>query len=132
MDKLACVCLGSALGGGARYLLGQGALALLGPAFPWGTLAVNLLGSFLMGLLGQLVAHGAPLPANAQLFLATGILGGFTTYSSFNQETLQLAARGCGWLAALNGGATLVGCLLAGLAGAATARALLGGSGSAT
>jgi CrcB protein len=125
MAPLLCVCVGSALGGGARYLLIQAALALLGTGFPYGTLAVNTLGSFLLGMLAELGARGAPLAPGLRLFLGAGVLGGFTTYSSFNQETLQLAAQS-GPLALLNAAITLIGCLLAGALGAAVIRALLG------
>lgn len=94
MPHLFLVMLGGAIGAGFRFHIGRVALANLGPAFPWGTWIVNLLGGFLMGLLaGMLVkmdAAGEPL----RLFLGVGVLGGFTTFSAFSLETLNMLARG--------------------------------------
>jgi fluoride exporter len=91
MPTLVLVMLGGALGAGARFLLSQAALAAAGPGFPWGTLSANLIGGFLMGLL-----IGSPLGANqpATAFLAIGVLGGFTTFSSFSIETIRLIEAG--------------------------------------
>ena len=125
MDRLIWVCLGSALGGGARYLVSLAALELLGTWFPFGTLAVNLAGSFLITLVMQVSVETTLIPPTARILLTTGIMGGFTTYSSFNHETLQLAAGGDWLLAAGNMGATVVGCLVAGLLGLASGRALV-------
>jgi CrcB protein len=124
MDRLAWVCLGSALGGGARYLLSLGALRLLGPSFPYGTLTVNVLGSFLIGLLMHLGLEALVSPT-ARIFLTTGVMGGLTTYSTFNYETLRLAADGDWHLAAVNVTATLLTCLVAGALGLASGRALV-------
>lgn len=124
MDRLAWVCLGSALGGGARYLLSLGALRLLGPSFPYGTFTVNVLGSFLIGLLMHLGLEALISPA-ARIFLTTGVMGGLTTYSTFNYETLRLVADGDWHLAAVNVAATLVTCLVAGALGLASGRALV-------
>jgi CrcB protein len=126
MDRLAWVCLGSALGGGARYLLSLAALRLLGPAFPYGTLAVNVLGSFLIGLVVHVGLETTLLSPTARIFLTTGCLGGLTTYSTFNYETLQLASEGDWQLAALNIAVTVAGCLAAGVLGLAAGRALVG------
>ena len=68
-------------------------MALLGAGFPWGTFFVNVTGSFLIGIVLVLV-EGGTLPAEARLFFAVGILGGYTTFSSFSYETLQLMNGG--------------------------------------
>jgi fluoride exporter len=128
MDRLAWVCLGSALGGGARYLISQAALTLLGSSFPYGTLAVNVLGSFLIGLIMHVGLETALVSATTRIFLTTGLLGGLTTYSTFNYETLALASDGDWPRAALNVAATVAGCLAAGVLGLAAGRALMDGS----
>jgi CrcB protein len=125
MDRLVWVCLGSALGGGARYLLSLAALRLLGPSFPYGTLAVNVVGSFLVGLLMHVALETSLVPPGVRIFLTTGVLGGLTTYSTFNYETLAFASEGDWHLATLNVGATVLGCLLAGVLGVVGGRALV-------
>ena len=110
------VALGGALGAAARYLTFLGANRLLGPGFPWGTLAVNILGSFLMGVLVVALAH---LSANRLApFLVTGLLGGFTTFSAFSLDALTLWERGeAGAAAAYVAGSVLLSlaAILAGL-----------------
>ena len=128
MDRLLWVCLGSALGGGTRYLLSLGALRLLGSGFPYGTLAVNVLGSFGVGLIMQVSLETAAISPTARLFLTSGVMGGLTTYSTLNYETLQLAADGEWQLAVTNIVVTVAVCLIAGLLGLASARALLNAS----
>ena len=125
MDRLLWVCLGSALGGGARYLLSLSALRLLGSSFPYGTLVVNVLGSFLIGLVMHVALETTLVAPTARIFLTTGVLGGLTTYSTFNYETLGLAAEGDWHLAAANIAATVVACLAAGARGLASGRALV-------
>jgi CrcB protein len=119
MTRFLLVCLGSALGGGARYLLSTWLTERwsnhlpLGVLFPYGTLAVNVVGSFLMG--GLMYAGGGAglLSPTALLTLATGVMGGFTTYSAFSYQTLEALQEGH-WASALaNVALTLVGCLLA-------------------
>ncbi len=127
MERLAWVCLGSALGGGARYLLSQAALNLLGPAFPYGTLMVNVLGSFLIGLVMHVGLETTLISPTVRIFLTTGVMGGMTTYSTFNYETLSLLTEG-DWLRAVsNLVATVALCLVAGVLGIASGRALVGG-----
>ena len=126
MDRLAWVCLGSALGGGARYLISLGALRALGAGFPYGTLAVNVLGSFLTGLLMQVALTTTWISPNARLFLTTGVMGGLTTYSAFNYETLRLGADGPWMLAILNLVVMVVTCLTAGVLGLFVGRLLAG------
>lgn len=130
MERLAWVCLGSALGGGARYLLSLAALRLLGPSFPYGTLAVNLLGSFLVAFVMHVALETTWLGPTARIFLTTGVMGGLTTYSTFNYETLELAGGGDWPLAAANVALTVAACLAAGLLGLASGRVLVGGLGS--
>ena len=102
---LAQVALGGAIGSALRYLTNVGALRLFGTGFPYATLIVNVLGSFLMGLLVALLAQRggmryAPL-------LMTGFLGGFTTFSAFSLDCVTLWERGQTSLAALYAGASL-------------------------
>lgn len=117
--KLVWICLGGAAGTLFRYLLSISATRLLGPNFPFGTMAVNLLGSFLLGLLMQVSLTSPGFSPTLRLALSVGFLGGFTTYSSFNQETLRLLQAGQALPAVVNIGLTLVGCLAAGWAGSA-------------
>jgi CrcB protein len=120
------ICLAGAAGTGARYLMSTWLSRVAGPAFPWGTLAVNLLGSFVLGAVMEIGLSTGVLPPAIRLTLATGLLGGFTTYSSFNYETLQYL-RSDSWLpASINVGATVLGCLAAGLLGIWTGRLLAG------
>jgi CrcB protein len=127
VERFLLVCLGSALGGGARYLAGQGAAAVLGPAFPYGTLFVNVIGSFLIGLVMHVGLASTLLSPMLRLFLTTGLMGGFTTYSTFNYETIGFLRDGAFLLAATNLLATVVLCLGAGLLGLAAGRAWVGG-----
>ncbi len=111
------MCAGGALGSGARYLVSLGAARWLGPALPYGTFAVNLIGSLLLGLMLQSFTQATPESAGLRLALTTGAMGGFTTYSTFNYETLNLLSSGR-WVA--GGGyllATVMSCLLAGALG---------------
>lgn len=90
------VGIGSALGGAARYGLTDLALRLTNPFFPWGTLAANVVGSLLIGVLAGLLrpAGRIQLPQEAWLFLATGFCGGLTTFSFLSWQVLLLAGRG--------------------------------------
>ena len=98
------VALGGALGSVARYGCSLAATRWLGAAFPWGTMFVNVTGSFTIGLLTALVATEgrALLGADARALVIVGLLGGFTTFSSFSLETLELARGGALGAAALN------------------------------
>jgi CrcB protein len=120
------VCVGGAVGTGARFLLSGWVLTLLGPEFPSGTLAVNVLGSFLLGVIMHLGLATELMSPTLRLTLATGVMGGFTTYSSFNYETLRYLQEGAWARAALNVAAMLLSCLLAGAAGVALARRIAG------
>lgn len=116
------VALGGALGACARYLTGLATLRLIGPGFPWGTLTVNVLGSFVMGLLVVALAHwGANRMAP---LLMTGVLGGFTTFSAFSLDAMTLWERGDSLAAAVYVGGSLILSLGAIVAGVALARSL--------
>ncbi len=113
------VAAGSALGGMARFGFGLVAARLWGESFPWGTIAINILGSFVIGFFGALTVADGAMPASASLriFVMVGICGGFTTFSSFSLQTLSLARDG-GWFAAMaNVVLSVVLCLLAVTAG---------------
>ena len=91
----AAVAAGSALGALARFLCSLALTGLLGPAFPWGTLAVNGLGSFLIGLYATVSQPGGSMPAGpaGRQFVIAGFCGGFTSFSIFSLETLLLIER---------------------------------------
>jgi len=122
MSRLLLVCLGGAAGSGARHLVGLGMARWLGAAFPWGTLVVNVAGSFAISVAMDLTVHYGVLPAESRYLLVAGILGGFTTYSSFNYELLAFLQRGQWLPAGLYLAGTVGGCLAAGMAGMAVAR----------
>jgi len=125
MERFLLVCLGGAAGTGARYLIGLWAGHRLGGSFPAGTLIVNVVGCFAIALIMH-VALRTELAPNLRLALTTGFMGGLTTYSAFNYETTRLLEEGATRIALVNVGATTVGCFLAGLAGLALARRLVG------
>src|SRR5204863_5036799 len=110
MRQLGLVCLGGAVGSGTRYLVAIGAVRWIGPDFPWGTLIVNLVGAFLIGLVQQLAATTV-LSEDSRLLLSTGVMGGLTTYSAFSYETVRLAQLGAWRGATLNVVVTTVLCL---------------------
>ena len=109
------IALGSALGGAARYGCAGLAARWLGATFPWGTLLVNVSGSLLIGLLAALMAPDGRLLAapDVRAFLMIGILGGFTTFSSFSLETLNLMRDGEWLFAFANVLLSVVLCLVA-------------------
>ena len=127
MSRFFWICAAGAVGPGARYLISGWALAALGAGFPYGTLAVNVVGSFLMGIVMQVGLATPILSPTLRMTLATGFIGGFTTYSTFNYETIRLVQTGAWKLAIGNVTITLVTCFAAGLAGIALGRSLFGG-----
>lgn len=99
------VALGGGLGSWLRFLAGK----LVGPtAFPWGTLAINVAGSFAMGLLAGWLVRQGETAEGWRLLLGVGVLGGFTTFSAFSLEIAQLAQRGATGAAALYAGGSVV------------------------
>lgn len=96
MYHLGLVALGGAIGAGCRHLVGLAALRLFGPSFPVGTLSVNVIGGLLMGLAAGYFAlrYQGAVGNELRLFLATGILGGFTTFSAFSLDAMLLWERG--------------------------------------
>jgi fluoride exporter len=86
------VALGGAIGSVLRYLTNVSVMRLIGPGFPFGTLIVNILGSFAMGFLVVFLAHKGHM--RLAPFLMTGVLGGFTTFSAFSLDTLTIFERG--------------------------------------
>lgn len=94
MMEILSVAVGGALGAVCRYLLGNFISRASGSALPWGTFAINIIGCFCMGLLMTLVVERGLLPAAWRLFLCVGLLGGFTTFSSFGYESLMLLTEG--------------------------------------
>jgi CrcB protein len=124
MARFLLVCAGGAFGTGARYLLGGWAQRVLGTAFPYGTLIINAIGSFLIVILMHLSIQRGVISPDLRVILTTGIMGGFTTYSTFNYETIRLLQDGALGLGALNLLATVVVCLLAGGLGVLICRAI--------
>jgi CrcB protein len=126
MMRLLLVCVGGALGSGARYLLAGASLRLFGPAFPYGTLIVNAAGSFLIAFIMHVSLTTALVSPTLRVFITTGVLGGFTTYSTYSYETLRYLEEGAHALAAVNMAATVLGCLVASVLGLVLGRALAG------
>ncbi|MGK6318150.1 fluoride efflux transporter CrcB [Sphingomonas sp. DT-204] len=121
--NLLLVMLGGAVGAGARHLVGRLTLALFGPGYPWGTLAVNLIGGLAMGLLAGILARGSwgePM----RLLLGVGILGGFTTFSAFSLDVVTMIERGQAVTAIGYVLVSVIGSVLALFAGLQAVRAL--------
>lgn len=113
------VGLGSALGGMARYGAGLAAARLWGTSFPWGTILINVIGSFIISFFGTLTLPGSVLaaPAGLRIFVMVGMCGGFTTFSSFSLQTLDLARDNAWGAAFANIALSVVLCLAAVTAG---------------
>lgn len=115
------IALGGAFGSAARYWVGLW-MAPLSRGLPWGTIAINILGSLIIGFFGALLAVGRhPLPETARLFVMVGVCGGFTTFSSFSLQTLDLLRMGATTRALLNVALSVLLCLVAVAAGHAMA-----------
>lgn len=108
------IALGSALGGAARYWCYGFAVRLLGETFPWGTLAVNVIGCTFIGLFATLTGPDGKwlAPSSLRMLVMTGICGGYTTFSTFSLETLNLARDGQWSKAGANIAASIALCLI--------------------
>ena len=115
---------GGAVGAGLRYASIVAAVTLFGAAFPWGTLFVNLAGSFVIGIAAALVRHLGDVTPAWQAFLMPGLLGGFTTFSAFSLDIFTIIERGQNWAAAAYILASVLGGLGALVAGFALVRGL--------
>ena len=113
MNHVLIVAAGGAIGASLRHLTGLAALRLWGPGFPWGTLAVNLVGSFVMGLVIEWLARRTGASNELRLFIATGILGGFTTFSAFSLDFATLWERGAIGIAMLYALVSVIGAIAA-------------------
>jgi CrcB protein len=126
VESYGWIALGSAIGGMGRYWFAQVVARRLGEAFPWGTLVVNVSGAFVIGFVDGLVAPGGAMVVNApaRLFIMAGLCGGYTTFSAFSLQTLDLAREGHWRRAGGNVGASVAACLAAVWLGRAAAVAL--------
>jgi len=120
--QLVYITLFGGLGCLSRYLVSGWVYALAGRALPWGTLAVNVLGSFLLGLLMESGLRTSLLPADIRVGLTTGFMGGFTTFSTFSYETVRLLEEGSYLQAGANMVLNLVVCVVCALLGIWVAR----------
>ena len=117
MKEIAIVAAGGAFGSALRYLTGLLMLRIMGSAFPWGTLIVNIVGSFAMGLFIELLARRFGASNELRLLVATGVLGGFTTFSTFSLDVAVLWERGMATAAFAYVLASVVGAVCALFAG---------------
>jgi CrcB protein len=125
MERFLLICLGGAAGTGARYLIAVWSAQRLGSAFPYGTLIVNLTGCFVIAA----VMHAALTlgwSPTVRAAITIGFIGGLTTYSSFNYETMRLIEEGAPATAVLNLAVTVLGGFAAGWLGLMSAREILG------
>lgn len=125
MNHMLLVAIGGALGSVCRYLVGLWALRQFGPNFPWGTLTVNVAGSFAIGLLAELIVRRYDASPEMRFLLITGVLGGFTTFSAFSLDVITLFERGAALAGATYVLASVAISLGAVFAGLALGRAML-------
>ncbi len=126
MTHLLLASLGGAIGAGMRFLVGTAALRLMGPGFPYGTFFVNVAGSLAMGLLIGFFVRRTGTTPEIKIFLTTGLLGGFTTFSAFSLDAINLWERGQTVLAAGYVMGSVVISLAALIAGLMITRSLVG------
>ena len=124
MLQILAIAGGGAVGAVARFLVSTGVYRLFGRDFPWGTLAVNVFGSFGMGLLFVLLLERSLIGPEARAAILVGFLGSFTTFSTFSLETLTLVEQGEMLRALLNVAVSVLLCVAACWAGIIAARAL--------
>ncbi len=125
MKMVLMAAMGGAIGAAGRYLVGIGAIRLIGTEFPWGTLIVNVAGSLIMGLMIETFALRYSVSNEIRTFLVTGVLGGFTTFSAFSLDFAVLMERKSEGLAAVYLGASVGFSILALFAGLYIARTVL-------
>lgn len=125
MGTLIAIASGGALGALARHALSSQITHLFGPGFPWGILAVNVIGCFAMGVIAELGALTLNLSPEFRAFLTTGVLGGFTTFSAFALDVVVLTDRGDPWATLLYVALSVGGSVAALFAGLALVRAFL-------
>ncbi|KQZ91802.1 fluoride efflux transporter CrcB [Agrobacterium tumefaciens] len=121
------VFLGAGVGGTFRHAINLMVANLFGLGFPWATLSINILGSFLMGVLTEMFVTRTGLPQELRLFLTTGILGGFTTFSTFSLDAVGLWERGELSAAIFYAGASVLVAFVAVFAGMILVRSVVGG-----
>jgi CrcB protein len=124
MSEFLAVCAAGAVGTGLRYAIARWMVRAAGSGLPWGTLTVNLIGSAIGGALLHLALTSPHISPAQRVVLTTGFLGGFTTYSAFNSETVAYLHNGSFGLAATYLLLTVVGCLGAGALGLGAATLL--------
>ncbi|WP_166302112.1 fluoride efflux transporter CrcB [Bradyrhizobium sp. 2S1] len=124
VQLLAAVAIGGSLGSVARYLVAIGAGRLIGTEFPWGMLAINIVGSFLIGVFAESFALSWNISQATRVFLTVGICGGFTTFSTFSLDAIVLMQRGELWSAGAYIAASVALSILALFGGLLLVRAL--------
>lgn len=124
MQHLLLVGAGGAIGAAARYGVNVAALKFYGPSFPWATLGINVVGSLAMGFLAAALVARAPDLTGLRVFLLTGVLGGFTTFSAFSLDVVSLVERDATGLAFAYAAASVVLSIAACVAGLALARTM--------
>lgn len=127
MGSYAIVFLGAGIGGALRHGTNVATARLFGSNFPFGTLSVNVLGSLLMAVIMEVFALKAGLPQSARLFLTTGVLGGYTTFSTFTLDAMSMVERGQWPMAAFYMAVSVAGSLVAFFIGMMLVRQLLAG-----
>ncbi|MHB1844882.1 MAG: fluoride efflux transporter CrcB [Deltaproteobacteria bacterium] len=127
MARFLWICLGGAAGTGARYLLGGFAAQLFGVGFPVGTAVINVTGSFLIALLMHVGLTTELMSPTLRLALTTGVMGGYTTFSTFSYETVRALQEGYFGTAGLYVAVSVVGGVVACWLGFAAGRLLVGG-----
>lgn len=126
MSQFLMIVLGGAVGTGARYAISGYMLRTLGASFPYGTITVNFVGSFLITLIMHIGLSSELISPTMRIVLTTGVMGGFTTYSSFSYETLQYFQEGETFKAMTNTLMMVCSCLIAAWLGLMLAKRILG------